>query len=137
MVTDSKRIASPPPPGDVSRRVEDVPLPAATEVREVLDEMVNGAGVSYCRLMAIIGRCIACDQVMTLPNVLTHPCFGHTKDPGPCPSKRPLLPEHKRTLPMAGSRIKREYNIAQATLDADDDGGNSVGEANCPPHFPS
>lgn len=95
VVTDPKRISSPPPPSDISRRIEDVPLPTATEIQDVFDEMVSGASVSYRRLMAVIDRCTVCDQVMTLPNILTHPCFDPAKGMGPCPSKRPLLPENE------------------------------------------
>ncbi|KAI1782575.1 hypothetical protein LXA43DRAFT_1068564 [Ganoderma leucocontextum] len=125
-ITDPERIWSPPPVRDVFRRVEDMPLPAAIEVREVFDNMINGAGVPYRRLMAVIGGCVVCDQVMVLSNILTHPCIGRTKDVGPCPSKCPLLPEDRRTLPAAGSRIKKEPDTTQVTIKADNNDSSDI-----------
>nr|VWP01317.1 Uncharacterized protein [Ganoderma boninense] len=104
-VSDHRRIWSPPPPHDMFERVEKMVLPADSEVHEVFHEMLHGSGVRYRRFMAVIGGCIACDQVMALPNILTHPCLGHSEQPGPSPSKRPRLAEDKRTLPTAGSRL--------------------------------
>ena len=116
-ISNPARIWS-PPSYDVSVPVEDMPIPPDSVVREVLSEMLNGCGVPFHQLMAIIGSCAACNQVMVLPNILTHPCPGRTKEPGPHPSKYPRLLEDRRVLPTAGSRIK-ELNAIQGTMGAD------------------
>lgn len=126
VITDPERILSPCLLPDVSQRVEDMPLPADSEVREVFDEMIGGFGVPYGRLMAVIGGCMVCDQVMALPNITTHSCIGRTKNTGPCPSKRPLLPQHRRTLPTAGSRNAMELEMGQVALKADDDSDDGI-----------
>nr|VWP01683.1 Polyketide synthetase protein [Ganoderma boninense] len=104
-VSDHTRIWSPPPPHDMFERVEKMALPSDSEVRDVFEDMLHGSGVRYRQFMAVIGGCIACDQVMALPNILTHPCVGHTEEPGPSPSKFPRLPEDNRALPTAASRL--------------------------------
>lgn len=102
---------------------EDLPIPADRVVQEVFDEMLNGSGVPYHRLMAVIGSCVVCDQVMVLSKVLTHPCLGRTKEPGPHPSKHPRLPEDGRVLPTAGSRLK-ELEAMPAIIGTDQQGNN-------------
>ncbi len=125
-ITDWERIWSPPAIQDVLNRVENMALPAATEVAEVFDEMANGSGVLYRQFMSVIGGCIVCDQVMALPNILTHRCIGHTQETGLCPAKYPRLPEDRRILPAAGSCIKKEVDHAgQVHTKADNGDGDN------------
>ena len=114
---------SPPLFHEGSAPVEDLPIPADSVVQEVFGEMLNGSGVPYHRLMAVIGSCAVCDQVMVLPNILTHPCLARTKESGPYPSKHPRLPEDRRVLPTAGSRIK-ELEAMSATIETDHQSDN-------------
>lgn len=120
-ISDPNRIWSPPPPGEAFHRVEAMALPANSEVKEVFDEMVNGSGVPYRRLMSVIGGCQVCDQVMTLPNILTHVCLGRVKEKGPSPPERPLLLERRRALPTVVSRMKGSSSQQSGILANDGD----------------